>query len=468
MANCYLQIGLSEYDFGDMFPMVCPMESLIPDTHEHLFRFLDYDLFRIEEPLKEFLSCLHDGSEPDKKLLHPVIKSLREMHPYFMMSPENVQIFLNNIFADYIISSFSTLDTAFRQDLFRRIAIKRYSFDRDPEEMIPESVEASQQEPSRRIVQGLFSLQDRIRRMVFIILDDTSESLANLPTSRRAALYSVAYSSVSLADIRASFNVEPSKKMRKAILKMDFESLDKAEEDAEKDKNGTSRKSGRKKQEAEEQESHDEKSLRILRESLDHLYWNPGASISPALREVILATTDVADPTSITYDVASFPELLDLEVYRMIADETHIRRCRNCRRYFVPDKDGQAFCTSEPCMEAEKKAGEATSVSKGSRRKTRASSAESQVDSAGAVLLNEEAPDTEVPLKAATPSKTKLSNSPGYHPYRKKYKTKKARVAAGTMTADEFDAWNRQAHARLELVADGKMDVAEYINWLNS
>ena len=68
MAKCFLQIGIDEYLDGDVLPSVLPMETIIPDTHEPLFRFLDYDLYLLEEPevrgaeaLKKVRRCLMEG-----------------------------------------------------------------------------------------------------------------------------------------------------------------------------------------------------------------------------------------------------------------------------------------------------------------------------------------------------------------------------------------------------------------------
>lgn len=416
MAECYLQIGIDETTFeGDMFPLVFHMESLIPDTHEHLFRFMDYDLFRLEEPLKEYLSCLHDGSDTRKQLLRSVIRDLREMHPFFMLSPENVQSFLNTTFADYIRHWFPKESAAAKREMFSRVALKRFSVDTDPDILFPEyniEIRADEPDSTRRILTYLFGLQDRIRRLVFITLDDTSEALSGLSTARRVALYSLAYSADSLAFIRADFGIRPSDKMTKEIVKMDFADPDESE-DGKKPKSG-------------------EMTYDKLTRSLDELYWNPDGSLSPALREAVLATTDVIDPTVITYDVISFSNLLDLEVYRMITEETHIRRCKKCHKYFVPAKAGQNFCDACPGNEGNKRTA---------------------------------SPDAKAASRSA---RIPLSQSPSYGPYRKKYKTRKARIRSGTMTVEEFDKWNQAALAKLRLVINGKLNADDYEEWLNS
>ena len=162
MAECYLQIGIDETTFqGDAFPLVYPMDTLIPDTHEHLFRFMDYDLYRVEEPLKEYLSFLDDGSDAGNHLLlRTAIKNLREMHPFFMLCSENVQAFLNSIFADYIRNRFPERDEAAHRELFSRVAIKRFGVNKDPEEMFPtddQSVSADIiPDKDRRVLEPLF------------------------------------------------------------------------------------------------------------------------------------------------------------------------------------------------------------------------------------------------------------------------------------------------------------------------
>ena len=433
MAECYLQFGVDETTFpGDIIPQILPIHFLIPDTHEHLFRFMDYDLYSLEDPLREYLSILDSDSDAKNLvLLRSIFRNLREMHPFFALCSENIQSFLNTVFADYIRYHFPEQDVATHREMFSKVAIKHYSMDKNPEEMFPEGEETTPNE-NRRILESLFDLQDSIRRLVFITLDDTNESLANLPTARRTALYSLAYSPYSLAHISADFSIRPSNKMRAKILEMEFEDLGPLEDEEKDDKE-------------------DNKSaLEKLQRSLDKLYWNPGASISPAIREALLATTDVVDPTEINYEIFSFDNLLDLEVYRMITANTHIRRCAKCRKYFVPREKEQTICT-------------ACSV---------------------AGLDTESVDDQPTPTVTAAPAaapasapkkpssrgqkgtKTPLSKSPSYASYRTRYKTLSARVKAGTLTSDDLEKWRQIAVAKLQLVIDGKLDAAEYNDWL--
>ena len=59
MAIQYLQIGLEEdARLGGISPVNVRMEQLIPENHEFLMQFIDYDLSKAEQPLAEYLTCL--------------------------------------------------------------------------------------------------------------------------------------------------------------------------------------------------------------------------------------------------------------------------------------------------------------------------------------------------------------------------------------------------------------------------
>ena len=414
MAECFLQIGVDESLDGDFWPSVFPMKSLIPDTHEHLFKFLDFDLYQLEEPLAQYLSVLDDENvQLDKKLRSSIVATLRELHPFFRLNLGNIQSYLNSIFVEYIRFTFPQADLDTQRALFSKVSIKRYSTGSDPVEMIPEKYPSS----PHRVVEDLFKLQDRMRRITFITLDNSNPGLAELPMTRRAALYSLAYSADPLVCVNADFGIAPSNKMKKYILQTEFDRLP----DLEEQKKPKAPKKP-------DEENPYEKNLNKLRNALDELYWKPDNPISPALREVMIATKDVVDPITITYTTETLPALLDLEVYRMITEDIRIHRCMNCTRYFVQDRVGQEYC----------------SVCKKPAPKIKA----------------DEAP-------VATPKLT-ADQRPSYQPYRRRYKTLKARVDKATMTPEEFDEWNKQALEKSALVDKGKMPLDEFEKWLKS
>ena len=183
------------------------------------------------------------------------------------------------------------------------------------------------------------------------------------------------------------------------------------------------------------------------------IVWNPNASISPALREAFLATTDVTDPTEITHDISSFGELLELEVYRMITSETHIRRCTKCLKYFVPADRDQIICEASTCAEA------------GQNARTVAGGIQNVEQDKEPAKPNATA-GKRASAKGQRRTKTPLGKSPSYGAYRTRYKTLSARVKAGTMNAEDLEKWRKLAVAKLQLVIDGKLDAGEYEEWL--
>jgi hypothetical protein len=50
--------------------------------------------------------------------------------------------------------------------------------------------------------------------------------------------------------------------------------------------------------------------------------------------------------------------------------------------------------------------------------------------------------------------------------YRKAYKTHYARITAGKITKDDFDAWKTEATAKREQVESGDLAFEEYTLWL--
>lgn len=54
MAIKYLEFGLEQdFDFGNITPTSVRMEKLIPENHEFLMQFIDFDISRAEKPLAE-------------------------------------------------------------------------------------------------------------------------------------------------------------------------------------------------------------------------------------------------------------------------------------------------------------------------------------------------------------------------------------------------------------------------------
>ena len=311
MAITYLEIGIEEDAlFGSINPLTVRIEQLIPENHEFLMGFLDYDLSKIEQPLKEYLTCLDSGKEPRGQLLTSVVTELQQMHPYFLICRENAAWLLNRVFAGYIMRRFDKLDEAEQKNLFLKVCVNDYSSYTDPDMIF--DVPISSGDP--HIVDCLYALQQDIRTWAFLTIDNTNPALAVLNGRRRSALYSQITSRDSgnpVLLIETAFSTAPTPKMQRATVKMDFIK-------------------GR---------------YEKLTQELQTLLWNPEAPIPPVMQDLINATRDVDDCDTLTYNLRDFSNLLELEIYRMINSEKRIKRCRNCGKYFMVEKSNQEYCS---------------------------------------------------------------------------------------------------------------------------
>lgn len=429
MAAVKLYIGMYwDPDLRDYFQHCVNLQYLIPDNHDYLFQFIDFDLYQAETPLAQYLSCLNDDSceslvKPDKKFLRSAGIALQKMHPYFKTSPVNTAYMLNRIFAGYILRHFPDLDEARQMDMFRKVSLKKYDDYADPDQCFEHSIFVG----SERVLDCLFTLQQKLRRWIFVTLDDGNSFLASFSTKRRSALYSIIMPSYGEGDdpllkIQAHFAQKPSQKMAEKIRKWERELLvdifSDLDDDAHADKKNSSGKVDM---------------IEKIAQSIDELYINPDASVPGAVKEAIRLTSDVDDYDVITYDIENFSDLLELEVYRMITEGLHIRRCVNCHQYFIPISPDQKGCkriivgSTMTCEEIVK-----------SKQKEKS--------------------------KAKAPTHSKSPQEM----YRTTYKTLSAKVKKGSMTQEAFNQWKREGLAKKALVDIGQLDIEEFGQWLKS
>lgn len=441
MATTQLSIGWYwDPDLREYFQHVADLHSLIPDSHEYLFQFIDFDLYRIETPLAQYLSCLDvhndDGSDPvpDRKVLRLAVTALQEMHPYFKGSPVKTAYMLNRIFAGYILRHFSNLSESRQKDLFRRVALTKFSDYADPELCFEHSISVG----SERVLDCLFTLQKKLRRWIFVTLDDSNKDLASLSTKRRSALYSIIVPSDGDGDdpilkIQANFAQRHSEKMTKKLRKWEsdlvFDILDLDEDDdlddnLDNDLDGDAEPNGKSRNGKVDM-------IAKITQCIDELYFNPSASIPGAIKEAIQLTSDVDDYDVITYEISDFSELLDLEVYRMIAEGLRIKRCGNCNKYFIPKTPEEEGCNRIPD-------GSARTCAQILKTKKK------------------EKPVEEIPEK--TPQEL----------YRTAYKKQSARVRKGAISQESFDQWKKEGLAKKALVEAGQLSYEEYMQWLQN
>lgn len=390
MAVNYLQIGFStDTVLNDAFPVVVEMEKLIPETHEFLFQFLDYDLSKVENDFSEYLSCVDSGQKPNKKLLSLTVSHLAEMHPYFRLCRENATDLLNRIIAGYIISRRSELNVAEQKKLFLSLCIMNQGLFMNPDDIFERKIDVGEQ----RALDYLYRLQSHLSRWVFLTLDNTNPALAKLSSKRRSALYShiAAYGeNRPVLSVEVSFSTRPTERMRKKDVYWDF---------AQKDHYGQ------------------------LYRDLDVLHWDPEAKLPKSIQEIVDVTKNADDCDIITYDIRDFSNLLELEIHRMVIDGLRVKRCKGCRRYFLPLKDSQEYCyqpsirsSSERCPAS---SGDSTDENKEAKRLLRRAS-----------------------------------------------QTHSERVRRGTMSKPDYVSWKAEADEKLKLVCVGELSLQDYREWL--
>lgn len=410
MAQRFLQIGVAVYNKDhDIIPVTVEMDKLIPSNHELFLRFLDYDLHIVDRLLKEYLSCLDQDKPPRKQYLQDAITALRQMHPYFLLCSENAALLLNRIFAGYISARFNELDEFEQKNLFLKVCLSDYDLYTDPDEIFDAKISSGHP----YVLDYLFDLQRNIQKWVFLTIDNTNPALARLSTNRRLALYSHATFKDEfhpLAAFDTEFSIRESSRMLKRSISWEFRVISDKESTSQKEKPSLL-------------EIHYEK----LRQEVNQLFWNPTADIPKTMQEVIDATKDVNDCNIITYNIRDFSNLLEMEVFWMIQEGCHIKRCKNCHQYFILDKSNLEYChriapgSSKPCSEI------------------------------GRYLVYD---------------RKKASSNPAYALYRRAAKTQNQRASRGQITKEEYDAWNQKAVKNRDLVGEGKLDIADYERWL--
>ena len=125
------------------------------------------------------------------------------------------------------------------------------------------------------------------------------------------------------------------------------------------------------------------------------------------------------------YNVTSLEQLLNIELLSMLRDETMIRKCKNCGKYFVVTNRNTAYCD--------------------------------RIDDSGE-RCSAVGPSREFQKKMKEDEALKI--------YTRAYKTHFARVKKGTMEKDAFTEWCKEAKERLEQARAGKLDVPTFQEWL--
>lgn len=125
------------------------------------------------------------------------------------------------------------------------------------------------------------------------------------------------------------------------------------------------------------------------------------------------------------YNITSLNQILNIELMSMLQDETMIRPCKNCGKYFIVTNRNTAYCD--------------------------------RIDESGK-RCSAVGPSREFQKKMKEDEALKI--------YTRAYKTHFARVKKGTMEKDAFTEWCKEAKERLEQARAGKLDVPTFQEWL--
>lgn len=414
MAIRFLEVGLFTHtELDTPHSAIIEMEKLIPDSHDYLMDFMDFDLSKAEQLMADYLSCIKEDSVPNKDTLAAAIAELKAMHPYFSLCDHNARFLINRIFAGYIKRHFTDRDEFEQKNLFSSIQLSGFNEYTDPDEAFEMSLDSGHP----FVLDELLSLQKFIRTWVTLTVDNTNPELALLNSQQRSALYAHVSGTDNVytptITIESSFSTKPSKKLEKRMLKWEFANLD-------------SEKTPKKVLDDPDflNADHYEK----ISKALDALRWDAESRLPQVLRTIVNAARDAGDCTELTYHIRDFRNLLELEVYQMVTTDTRIRRCKCCKRYFLPSRKSQEYCTR---------------IAPGSTKTC-----------------------AEVGPTRTYDSRMIGDKSTSQALYRNAYKTRHARVTRGSMTQADFDEWNREALDKREQVKEGTLDLFVYQEWL--
>jgi len=147
-----------------------------------------------------------------------------------------------------------------------------------------------------------------------------------------------------------------------------------------------------------------------------------------ALDRVVKIKSSISDEgEEIEYNVSNLFDLLYLEIRQMINQNTAIRKCQNCRKYFILDNKRNRYCKRIA-------PGESTQTCK----------------DVGAMRVYESSLRNDILLNAL----------------RRETKVRNERVRRGYMKADVFILWRELAKEKLQRVHAGELDQRAFLAWL--
>ena len=151
----------------------------------------------------------------------------------------------------------------------------------------------------------------------------------------------------------------------------------------------------------------------------------PEALENQMAEAVELAEAQETNPIYMEYEVDDLRQLAYLEILLMIQEDTMIKKCKRCGKYFVVTNRNVAYCE--------------------------------RVDESG-VRCSEVGSHQNFQKKMASDEALQI--------YNRAYKAHHARVRKGAMSKEDFRLWYKEAKAKLEQVRAGELDIDNFQRWL--
>lgn len=421
---------------------------------EQLFQFAEADVSSFTELFIKYFDSRIDHStlecrendEMESSLFHQMYTALSDLHPFFCFDdhastlPYLLANTLNQLVEDkdlsqeqylkllkhltdfslnFCLTHTGVASTYYDSFVFQRHFYEEYTKRNDP---------SIRKKWRRDGIGGMESLHKYVRSYLYCILDSSAKRFCGLTTEQRLRLFSSVYGSVNTwqplvlreaicVGTLDSHTVEDifrkgQIRILNAVSAADFGTA--SETIIAETKTAATNELKR---------AVNSKAL----ESLD----SDDALLSDELSEwldqkISEAKSSDTSPWLRAYEISSFSEYILLQLSLLTENEVIIKRCKNCGRYFLPDRSNVDYCQR--------------------------------------VLPGENLTCFEIGPKRVF-NRLLAADQPR-NLYSKAYKKYQARLRRKTITEDEFHTWREQAKEYLNKVQNDQISLEEYESWM--
>lgn len=284
--------------------------ELAPSGHEYLFRFLSYDLM----PFRSLVEAFTDELISRKTECEAILNELDRLY----LAAEGIHpLFKNKDDARNLIMR-STIEYA---RSIRRLpevsgtlikALGLHPFSREMHDRLEEA--GSTKHPKKGSVFSLLDEQERIRRAVTLLLDESVIILSPMTREGREAVYAAFFEHGERSEemtVTIGMSLSPSHKAKNLQGRAGI-------------------------------------SPRNSKEAADILGGIRAGDDRPQWTFVLDDVQDETVPSVIlTYKVRTLEDIFDTELFDMLRDGVRVGRCKTCGRFFTFDPENTEYCTIE-------------------------------------------------------------------------------------------------------------------------